>query len=166
MLPKQLSKLVPTSHLMTEEEWRGLGVQQSQGWIHYMIHKPGQWPWTQRTGSRVVYKTLGCLFCACKWCQSKCMVSAVWGSQIKWVFYNKTPPLSMKWGWEFVPFINTSFFSITPTDKASFQLSFRTSIWRKWLITVTSGTFFKFYIKCYVSMFVLYWGRRASSMCR
>uniref|UniRef100_A0A3P8YMN7 Cyclin-dependent kinases regulatory subunit n=1 Tax=Esox lucius TaxID=8010 RepID=A0A3P8YMN7_ESOLU len=40
MLPKQLSKLVPTSHLMTEDEWRGLGVQQSQGWIHYMIHKP------------------------------------------------------------------------------------------------------------------------------
>ncbi|KAG9328490.1 hypothetical protein JZ751_013547 [Albula glossodonta] len=40
MLPKQLSKLVPTSHLMSEEEWRGLGVQQSQGWIHYMIHKP------------------------------------------------------------------------------------------------------------------------------
>uniref|UniRef100_I3JLN6 Cyclin-dependent kinases regulatory subunit n=2 Tax=Oreochromis TaxID=8139 RepID=I3JLN6_ORENI len=44
VLPKQLSKLVPSSHLMTEEEWRGLGVQQSQGWIHYMIHKPGQIP--------------------------------------------------------------------------------------------------------------------------
>uniref|UniRef100_A0A3B4ZLW7 Cyclin-dependent kinases regulatory subunit n=1 Tax=Stegastes partitus TaxID=144197 RepID=A0A3B4ZLW7_9TELE len=42
VLPKELSKLVPTSHLMTEDEWRGLGVQQSQGWIHYMIHKPGQ----------------------------------------------------------------------------------------------------------------------------
>lgn len=41
VLPKQLSKLVPSSHLMTEDEWRGLGVQQSQGWIHYMIHKPG-----------------------------------------------------------------------------------------------------------------------------
>ncbi|XP_041647690.1 cyclin-dependent kinases regulatory subunit 2 [Cheilinus undulatus] len=40
VLPKQLSKLVPSSHLMTEEEWRGLGVQQSQGWVHYMIHKP------------------------------------------------------------------------------------------------------------------------------
>ncbi|XP_065100383.1 cyclin-dependent kinases regulatory subunit 2 [Paramisgurnus dabryanus] len=40
MLPKQLSKLVPSAHLMSEEEWRGLGVQQSQGWIHYMIHKP------------------------------------------------------------------------------------------------------------------------------
>ncbi|MBN3303191.1 CKS1 protein, partial [Amia calva] len=40
MLPKQLSKLVPTSHLMSEDEWRTLGVQQSQGWIHYMIHKP------------------------------------------------------------------------------------------------------------------------------
>ncbi|KAI3368814.1 hypothetical protein L3Q82_025795, partial [Scortum barcoo] len=42
VLPKQLSKLVPSSHLMTEDEWRGLGVQQSQGWIHYMIHKPGE----------------------------------------------------------------------------------------------------------------------------
>ncbi|XP_077573228.1 cyclin-dependent kinases regulatory subunit 2 [Stigmatopora nigra] len=40
VLPKQISKLVPASHLMTEEEWRGLGVQQSKGWIHYMIHKP------------------------------------------------------------------------------------------------------------------------------
>ena len=27
---------------MTEAEWRGLGVQQSQGWIHYMIHQPGK----------------------------------------------------------------------------------------------------------------------------
>lgn len=42
VLPKQLSKLVPSSHLMTEDEWRGIGVQQSQGWIHYMIHKPGE----------------------------------------------------------------------------------------------------------------------------
>ncbi|XP_034439916.1 cyclin-dependent kinases regulatory subunit 2 [Hippoglossus hippoglossus] len=40
VLPKQLSKLVPSSHLMSEDEWRGMGVQQSQGWIHYMIHKP------------------------------------------------------------------------------------------------------------------------------
>ncbi|MEQ2257409.1 hypothetical protein ILYODFUR_034480 [Ilyodon furcidens] len=41
VLPRQLSKLVPSSHLMTEDEWRGLGVQQSQGWMHYMVHKPG-----------------------------------------------------------------------------------------------------------------------------
>lgn len=47
MLPNKLSKLVPSSHLMAEEEWRGLGVQQSQGWIHYMVHKPGEEP--QRT---------------------------------------------------------------------------------------------------------------------
>ncbi|XP_024135258.1 cyclin-dependent kinases regulatory subunit 2 [Oryzias melastigma] len=40
VLPKQLSKLVPSSHLMSEDEWRGIGVQQSKGWIHYMIHKP------------------------------------------------------------------------------------------------------------------------------
>jgi hypothetical protein len=26
--------------LMTEAEWRGLGIHQSKGWIHYSIHKP------------------------------------------------------------------------------------------------------------------------------
>jgi len=26
---------------MTETEWRNLGVQQSPGWVHYMIHVPG-----------------------------------------------------------------------------------------------------------------------------
>ena len=41
MLPKELCKLVPKSHLMSEAEWRSLGVQQSQGWIHYMKHEPG-----------------------------------------------------------------------------------------------------------------------------
>ncbi len=40
VLPKEYVKLVPKTHLMTEQEWRSLGVQQSQGWIHYMIHKP------------------------------------------------------------------------------------------------------------------------------
>mmetsp|Transcript_6458 Transcript_6458/g.11154 ORF Transcript_6458/g.11154 Transcript_6458/m.11154 type:complete len:95 (-) Transcript_6458:445-729(-) len=26
--------------LLTETEWRALGVQQSKGWMHYAIHKP------------------------------------------------------------------------------------------------------------------------------
>ena len=26
--------------LLSESEWRGLGVQQSKGWVHYEIHKP------------------------------------------------------------------------------------------------------------------------------
>lgn len=39
-LPKDLSSLVPRSRLMSENEWRQLGVQQSPGWVHYMIHKP------------------------------------------------------------------------------------------------------------------------------
>lgn len=30
MLPKDLTKLVPKTHLMSETEWRKLGVQQSQ----------------------------------------------------------------------------------------------------------------------------------------
>lgn len=36
-LPKPIAKHVP-NELMTEEEWRSLGVKQSQGWEHYMIH--------------------------------------------------------------------------------------------------------------------------------
>lgn len=42
MLPKDIAKLVPKTHLMSESEWRNLGVQQSQGWVHYMIHEPGK----------------------------------------------------------------------------------------------------------------------------
>lgn len=34
-------KLVPKTHLMSEEEWRNIGVQQSKGWVHYMTHSPG-----------------------------------------------------------------------------------------------------------------------------
>ncbi|KAJ3647968.1 hypothetical protein Zmor_019809 [Zophobas morio] len=40
MLPKEMVQLVPKSHLMSEEEWRRIGVQQSHGWVHYMTHAP------------------------------------------------------------------------------------------------------------------------------
>ena len=49
MLPKALAKVpllptmaqvVPRTHCMSEAEWRGLGVQQSLGWVHYMLHGP------------------------------------------------------------------------------------------------------------------------------
>nr|CAD7459097.1 unnamed protein product [Timema tahoe] len=40
ILPQDLAKHVPKSHLMTETEWRNLGVQQSPGWVHYMMHTP------------------------------------------------------------------------------------------------------------------------------
>ena len=39
-LPKALAHLVPRSRLMSEAEWRQLGVQQSVGWEHYMLHSP------------------------------------------------------------------------------------------------------------------------------
>ncbi|XP_046861688.1 cyclin-dependent kinases regulatory subunit-like [Xenia sp. Carnegie-2017] len=39
ILPKEFGKRVPNT-LMTEHEWRSMGVQQSLGWEHYMIHKP------------------------------------------------------------------------------------------------------------------------------
>lgn len=40
LLPKELVRLLP-KHLMSEEEWRKLGVTQSRGWVHYMKHEPG-----------------------------------------------------------------------------------------------------------------------------
>lgn len=40
ILPPDLIRLVPKPHLMSETEWRNLGVQQSPGWVHYMIHAP------------------------------------------------------------------------------------------------------------------------------
>ena len=42
ILPKELADQVPRTHLMTESEWRNLGVQQSPGWTHYLIHEPGK----------------------------------------------------------------------------------------------------------------------------
>jgi len=41
ILPPDITKLVPKTHLMSETEWRNIGVQQSPGWIHYMVHSPG-----------------------------------------------------------------------------------------------------------------------------
>ncbi|XP_028399239.1 cyclin-dependent kinases regulatory subunit 2-like [Dendronephthya gigantea] len=40
ILPKELAKRVPPKTLMSEEQWRSIGVQQSLGWEHYMIHNP------------------------------------------------------------------------------------------------------------------------------
>ncbi|CAO1390292.1 unnamed protein product [Diamesa hyperborea] len=40
ILPQNLAKLVPKTHLMTETEWRNLGIQQSPGWVHYLLHSP------------------------------------------------------------------------------------------------------------------------------
>jgi cyclin-dependent kinase regulatory subunit CKS1 len=40
MLPKDLAKLVPRTHLMSESEWRKLGVQQSQVETYQVSLKP------------------------------------------------------------------------------------------------------------------------------
>ena len=39
-LPEEIAKIVPRNRLLTEEEWRSLGVQQSIGWVHYSCHGP------------------------------------------------------------------------------------------------------------------------------
>eukprot|EP01084_Bolivina_argentea_P213297 362293_1 len=40
ILPKSLKSEVSRNRLMKEEEWRAIGVTQSRGWMHYMIHAP------------------------------------------------------------------------------------------------------------------------------
>lgn len=37
---KEVARLIPRNRLMSESEWRSLGIQQSPGWVHYMIHGP------------------------------------------------------------------------------------------------------------------------------
>ena len=39
ILPRELAKQLPKK-LLSETEWRGIGVQQSRGWYHYAIHRP------------------------------------------------------------------------------------------------------------------------------
>nr|XP_004226606.1 cyclin-dependent kinases regulatory subunit-like [Ciona intestinalis] len=39
-LPPKLARMIPNHHLLTESEWRNLGIQQSLGWEHYMKHNP------------------------------------------------------------------------------------------------------------------------------
>ncbi len=41
ILPKSLKAELKRNRLMEEEEWRAIGVTQSRGWMHYMIHAPG-----------------------------------------------------------------------------------------------------------------------------
>ncbi|KAH8918580.1 cyclin-dependent protein kinase regulatory subunit Suc1 [Atractiella rhizophila] len=49
ILPKQMLKFMPEQlysrekrafKIMTESEWRSIGIQQSLGWEHYEIHAP------------------------------------------------------------------------------------------------------------------------------
>ena len=61
MLPKELSKLVPRDHLMSETEWRSIGVQQSRGWIHYLIHEPGIHVMTYRVQTRLLLFLHSCI---------------------------------------------------------------------------------------------------------
>ncbi|XP_029127236.1 cyclin-dependent kinases regulatory subunit 1-like [Cajanus cajan] len=39
-LPREVAKLLPRNRLLSEIEWRAIGVKQSRGWVHYAIHRP------------------------------------------------------------------------------------------------------------------------------
>jgi cyclin-dependent kinase regulatory subunit CKS1 len=38
--PTHLGKKLKALGLLTESEWRRMGIQQSVGWEHYMVHNP------------------------------------------------------------------------------------------------------------------------------
>jgi cyclin-dependent kinase regulatory subunit CKS1 len=40
ILPTDVARLCPKNKLLSESEWRQLGVQQSRGWEHYAVHRP------------------------------------------------------------------------------------------------------------------------------
>mmetsp|Transcript_8528 Transcript_8528/g.14468 ORF Transcript_8528/g.14468 Transcript_8528/m.14468 type:complete len:104 (-) Transcript_8528:181-492(-) len=40
ILPKDMAKTLPKGRTLSENEWRGSGVQQSRGWEHYACHRP------------------------------------------------------------------------------------------------------------------------------
>ena len=40
LLPKEIYKKIPRNQLLSEMEWRSIGVTQSRGWVHYEVHKP------------------------------------------------------------------------------------------------------------------------------
>jgi len=42
ILPPEIVRYMARGRLMSESEWRDIGVQQSKGWIHYAIHRPEQ----------------------------------------------------------------------------------------------------------------------------
>lgn len=62
-LPIELSRMIPKHHLLSESEWRNLGIQQSIGWEHYMTHNPGK---RSCFGNERVGNTINCNPCFCR----------------------------------------------------------------------------------------------------
>ena len=40
ILPPHIARVMPRRRLLTEAEWRALGVQQSLGWENYAMYRP------------------------------------------------------------------------------------------------------------------------------
>lgn len=39
VIPREVGKKLNLKRLLSEEEWRALGIQQSRGWVHYAWHR-------------------------------------------------------------------------------------------------------------------------------
>ena len=40
ILPREMGAQLKTQGLLSETQWRALGITQSRGWVHYDVHKP------------------------------------------------------------------------------------------------------------------------------
>jgi len=40
ILPREWGQVVKEKGLLSEDEWRKLGISQSKGWVHYSSHSP------------------------------------------------------------------------------------------------------------------------------
>ena len=39
IMPREMANDLKQKKILTEEEWRGMGITQSRGWTHYGFHK-------------------------------------------------------------------------------------------------------------------------------
>lgn len=39
VMPREIASEMKQKKVLTEEEWRGMGITQSRGWSHYGFHK-------------------------------------------------------------------------------------------------------------------------------
>jgi cyclin-dependent kinase regulatory subunit CKS1 len=39
VLPREMAAELKNKKILTEDEWRGMGITQSRGWAHYGFHK-------------------------------------------------------------------------------------------------------------------------------
>ncbi len=78
ILPADIAKLCPKNRLLSEAEWRQIGVQQSRGWEHYALHK-----WFPFIYRAAILKLTFCV--AQAWAAYFTVPSSPWNGSCHWI---------------------------------------------------------------------------------